>query len=314
MHPTHSIKMYKSILLISSILAVPQFKQAAQFVPASVGAVNLAQANQVDVIASKNPNAAKALLDAADEGLFPDGVTNLLPVTPKQFCANVIGQAGIAQTVGAQFKTGGVACSSSIGGITPARENMVSTLITFPIPGQDLDASKDNLFTVNIKNLVTGFFSNANAMYYLSPQTTNSGKVQGHQHVVAQQMNGNNVLNPRQFVFFKGINQAATDNKGQVLTANIPAGTFTVNGLYRFCSITGADTHQPILSPVLQRGPQDDCVRVNVVNAQGGLSTQAKGVAASAQAALKKTQLVEDQTGILGPAAGKAALQKLATQ
>ncbi|KAJ3348669.1 hypothetical protein HDU91_006523 [Kappamyces sp. JEL0680] len=234
------------------------FVKAPQFVPASVAAVSLAQADKIDQIVAKDPNSKKSqdLLTAADEGLFPAGINNLLPVTPSGFCAPLIGQANIATTVGAQFKKGGVSCSSNIQGMVPAIENMVSTIIVEPKAGVDFDASKDNNFTVQINNLVSGFFSNANAMYYLTPQTLNNGKVQGHQHVVVQQMNGNNVMNPREFQFFKGINQAATDPAGTLLNAAIPAGSFVVNGLYRFCSITGADTHQPILSPILARGPQ----------------------------------------------------------
>jgi hypothetical protein len=221
----------------------------------------------------------------------------------------LIGQNGIVTTVGAQFKSGGVSCSSNIQGLIPAIENMVSTVIISPESGGNFDASIDNNFSVRINNIETGFFSNANALYYLAPQSLNAnGKVEGHQHLVVQQMNGNKVPNPREFQFFKGINQVATDPEGSILSALIPAGSFVVNGLYRFCSISGSNTHQPILSPILEKGPQDDCIRVNVVNAKPGDTAQAKGKVASAQAALKKTSQVKEATGIDPPAEALAAL------
>lgn len=288
--------------------------KAPQFVPASAGAVSLEQADKVVSIATNNLQSgdSKNLLDAADQGLFPTGFNQLLPVQTRDFCAPLVGQANIEAVVGAQFKKGGVSCSSDVQGMIPAIENMVSTIIVEPKAGTNFDASKDNTLTVQINNLVSGFFSNANAMYYLTPQTLSQGKVQGHQHVVVQQLNGDTVPNPREFQFFKGINQVATDPQGNLLTALIPAGTFVVNGLYRFCSITGANTHQPILSPILERGFQDDCVRVNVINAKSGSTAQAKGVVASALAAIAKTETVAKATGLEAPAASLASLKALA--
>jgi hypothetical protein len=31
--------------------------------------------------------------------------------------------------------------------------------------------------------------------------------------------------------------------------------------------MTGTNSHQPVIMPVAQRGAQDDCIRVNVINA-----------------------------------------------
>ena len=69
----------------------------------------------------------------------------------------------------------------------------------------------DNEFSVQLKNVITGFFGNANTMYYLAPQLLKSGTVQGHCHVVAQILddNPNQVPDPQKFQFFKGIETVA---------------------------------------------------------------------------------------------------------
>lgn len=70
-------------------------------------------------------------------------------------------------------------------------------------------------------------------------------------------------LDARKFDFFKGLNEPAV--AGGTLSVNIPAGKLK-DGQYRICSITGTDTHQPVIMPVAQRGSQDDCIRINVQN------------------------------------------------
>ncbi|KAJ3267802.1 hypothetical protein HDV01_004024, partial [Terramyces sp. JEL0728] len=94
-------------------------------------------------------------------------------------------------------------------------------------------------------------------------------------------LDGTNTLDPKKFAFFKGINDAATDPQKRSLSAVVPAGAIKENGAYRVCSITGTDTHQPIISPVQQRGPQDDCIRVNVVGAEN--ADPAKSIVAGNQ-------------------------------
>ena len=112
----------------------------------------------------------------------------------------------------------------------PSVDKMVSSLIVSPKVGQPFDAGTyqntlshtkpltmhlsinvgiDNNFSVQMANVITGFFGNANSMYYLAPQLLNQGTVQGHCHVVAQKLDGNGVPDPKSFQFFKGINTAA---------------------------------------------------------------------------------------------------------
>jgi hypothetical protein len=77
-------------------------------------------------------------------------------------------------------------------------------------------------------------------------------------------------------VFFKGLNDPAVDG---TLSVVIPAGTLPV-GLLRICSISGSESHQPVVMPVAQRGSQDDCIRVEVVNNGSATneSTNSQGV------------------------------------
>jgi hypothetical protein len=110
-------------------------------------------------------------------------------------------------------------------------------------------------------NMNTGFFDDAQKLYYATPQTLDGGKVQGHQHITIQKLSGLSAPDATKFDFFKGLNSLAIDN---VLSVEVPQGVPNP-GVYRICSITGTRGHQPIISPVLRRGPQDDCIRVNVL-------------------------------------------------
>ncbi|KAJ3307864.1 hypothetical protein HDV04_002385, partial [Boothiomyces sp. JEL0838] len=230
--------------------------------------------------ASSSAGTAGAVLD--DNGVLPNGIAALVPLKPQGLCKDLLSQdQGFFAANGTQLKQGGKSCSSNILGITPSVDKMLSTLIVSPQDGADFDVSKNQTVSVDVANLVSGFFSDANKQYYLAPQTLNAGIVQGHQHITIQKLDGTNVLDPKVFAFFKGINDAATDPQKRSLSANVPAGAIKENGAYRICSITGTDTHQPIISPVLQRGPQDDCIRINVVGAEN--ADQGKAIVAGAK-------------------------------
>ncbi|KAI8903555.1 hypothetical protein EDD86DRAFT_214735 [Gorgonomyces haynaldii] len=162
---------------------------------------------------------------------------------------------------------------------------MLSTIIISPKDGETVDASKNFSVTLDVANMVTGFFSDANKDYYLAPQTiVGNGNVEGHQHVTIQKIAGNGALDPTVFAFFKGINDAATDGQGRSLAATVAANSIKESGAYRICTITGSDTHQPVLSPVVQRGPQDDCIRVNIdaSKVQAAADPAAKGAGGAA--------------------------------
>ncbi|KAI8899984.1 hypothetical protein BC833DRAFT_583575 [Globomyces pollinis-pini] len=211
------------------------------------------------------------LINAITNGTaLPNGLKALKPIRPNAFCKQQIKANRLMKPAdGTQFKKGGVTCSSMPLGLITTKKRMVSTLIVSPKDGATIDASKENIIRLDTINMVTGFFSDANTEYYLAPQTLELGVIQGHQHVTIQKLDGNRVLDPKTFAFFKGINEAASDTQGRQLQALMPAGSIKENGNYRICSITGSDTHQPVLSPVQRRGPQDDCIRIKVKGAGG---------------------------------------------
>ncbi|KAI8903557.1 hypothetical protein EDD86DRAFT_214739, partial [Gorgonomyces haynaldii] len=205
---------------------------------------------------------------SGESSALPNGISKIQQFDQTAFCKQF---PEAVRGNGSQLKTGGVGCSDTPQGLLMDINQMASTLIVSPKDGGVFDASINNTVVLDNGNLEAGFFNNPNAEYYLVPQTLNNqGIAQGHQHVTMQKIAGDGALDPTVFAFFKGVNDAEVDPEKRELKANIIAGAIKENGLYRICTITGSDGHQPLLSPVVQRGPQDDCIRVNVINAAGG--------------------------------------------
>jgi hypothetical protein len=175
-------------------------------------------------------------------------------------------------------------------GDIPAKTSMVSCIITNPQQnGAEIPSDTDFNITVQVENLVAGSFTNADATYYAAPQALSGGKVVGHTHVTVQDLGKNlnptQPLDPTQFAFFKGINDAGDGQGGltAVVAGGLPAGN------YRVCTMTSASNHQPVLMPVAQRGTPDDCTKF-VVSGNGNTKNIAandgsKGIAAAAAAA-----------------------------
>ena len=170
-------------------------------------------------------------------------------------------------------------------GDIPAKTAMVSSVITFPTTGGKAIAS-DTTFNISVQmsNLVAGSFTNADATYYAAPQFLQGGQIVGHTHVTVQDLgnslNPTQALDPTQFAFFKGINDAG-NGKGllqAVVTGGLPAGN------YRVCTMASASNHQPVLMPVAQRGTADDCTKF-VVSGSGTTANAASNNGSGGQAA-----------------------------
>jgi transcription initiation factor TFIID subunit 15 len=173
-------------------------------------------------------------------------------------------------------------------GEIPSSQNMISTIITNPGPGDTIAANQDFTVNVQVANLVAGSFTNPDSTYYAAPQALSGGKIVGHTHVTIQSL-GNNIATTTPpdagtFAFFKGINDAGNGNGGlsAAVTGGLPAG------VYRVCTMTSASNHQPVTMPVsrqsinryllltvvsqlAQRGAQDDCNKFTVTD--GGANT-----------------------------------------
>lgn len=109
-------------------------------------------------------------------------------------------------------------------GDIPAKNKMISSVITSPKNGQTVQANQNFTISVQTQNLQAGSFTNADSTYYAAPQQLNAqGQVIGHTHITVQDMG--NSLNPTQppdptqFAFFKGINDAG-NGKG-LLSAEV---------------------------------------------------------------------------------------------
>uniref|UniRef100_A0A1D1Z5S6 Elongation factor Tu n=1 Tax=Anthurium amnicola TaxID=1678845 RepID=A0A1D1Z5S6_9ARAE len=149
-------------------------------------------------------------------------------------------------------------------GEVPDVDKMVSTLIRSPRNNQVLIANKPFTIKTETINLETGFFDDPVKQYYIFPQTLNKkGIIQGHNHVTIQKLIRNEIPDPRNIAFFKGLNDKAENGILSVKVENgLPAGK------YRLCTMVSSFAHQPVLMPIAQRGAQDDCVRFTVRNSK----------------------------------------------
>ena len=81
-------------------------------------------------------------------------------------------------------------------GDIPSQNNMISSIIVNPAPGQNIQANTPFDIAVRVANLQAGSFTNPTNTYYSAPQTLNGGKIVGHTHVTVQSLG--NDLNPQQ--------------------------------------------------------------------------------------------------------------------
>ncbi|KAI9659259.1 MAG: hypothetical protein M1829_006599 [Trizodia sp. TS-e1964] len=171
---------------------------------------------------------------------------------------------GKTLTNGLQVLTG--SCNGIPMGDIPARTNMVSQIITSPLPGSASNLKANQTFTISVQtaNLNAGTFTNPQTTYYAAPQQLSGGNIIGHTHITVQDlgkdMNPTAPLRAETFSFFLGVNDKG-NGKG-LLSATVKGGLKAGN--YRICVMGAASNHQPVLSPVAQRGGQDDCIRMKI--------------------------------------------------
>jgi hypothetical protein len=146
-------------------------------------------------------------------------------------------------------------------GDIPSTSNQPSAKFSFPTNMANIEPNTPFVITMNIANLDTGNFVNAESNYFAAPQQlSSSGQVIGHTHFVVESLSSltqTTPTDPTKFAFFKGVNEAAVDGSVNAnVTAGLPAGTYKVS------SINTAANHQPVLGPVAQHGSFDDVVYV----------------------------------------------------
>jgi hypothetical protein len=165
--------------------------------------------------------------------------------------------AGQDITNGAQVKEG--SCNPvPMGDIIP-QANMPSSKFQFPQNFAKIPANQPFTAEIAVQNMDTGFFTNAQKNYFSAPQQLNGqGILIAHSHIVIQPMNdfdSPNILDPLDFVFFKGLNAPAQNG---VLSADVTDGV--PPGKYRMGSIHSSANHAPAVAAVAQHGYFDDIV------------------------------------------------------
>lgn len=178
-------------------------------------------------------------------------------------------QNGVPLTNGSQIVNG--SCNPTPMGRILGKNVMPATKFLFPA---NLDTSlvENQTFTVQLimTNLQTGFFANPETNFMAAPaQVNDKGHLVGHSHIVIQKipsLNSTDVLDPREFAFFQGLNDPAENS---ILSANVTGGLPA--GDYRIGSITTAANHQPALVAIAQHGMLDDMVYFTV-QPKGGSS------------------------------------------
>ncbi|KAI6133872.1 hypothetical protein EV401DRAFT_1583299 [Pisolithus croceorrhizus] len=157
--------------------------------------------------------------------------------------------------------TGG-SCNPAPMGVIPSSANMPSAKFVNPSNFATIPPNQDFTVQLAIQGMQTGFFVNADTNYFAAPQQLNAqGQIQGHSHVVIEQLDSltqTTPLNPSNFAFFKGLNNAAQNG---VLSTTVQGGL--PEGVYKLSSINTASNHQPLLVPVAQHGSLDDAVYVS---------------------------------------------------
>ncbi|KAJ3724277.1 hypothetical protein DFJ43DRAFT_597770 [Lentinula guzmanii] len=198
-------------------------------------------------------------------------------------------QGDLPITSGKQITTG--SCNPAPIGTIPSVQNMPSAKFSNPANGATMPADTAFTITMNINNLDTGNFVNANENYFAAPQQLNGqGQIIGHTHVVIEALSDlaqTTPTNPQQFAFFKGVNTAAVNG---AVTADVTSGVPA--GAYRLCSINSSSNHQPVIVPIAQHGSLDDCVYFTATN--GGTASNA--TAAAGTAATGATATASDAT------------------
>ncbi|KAJ3789404.1 hypothetical protein GGU10DRAFT_372215 [Lentinula aff. detonsa] len=214
-------------------------------------------------------------------------------------------QTGMPITNGLQITTG--SCNPAPIGTIPSVDNMPSSKFAFPTNMGNVTGNTAFTIQLNMNNLDTGNFVNANENYFAAPQQLNSnGQIIGHTHVVIEAINGlsdTTPTDPQKFAFFKGINTAAVN--GQVtadVTSGVPVGT------YRICTINSSSNHQPTIVPIAQHGSLDDCV---YFTASGGPATPpASSAAATATTAAASAASAATDASATTAAAAAATTSK----
>ncbi|KAJ3256157.1 hypothetical protein HK103_005726 [Boothiomyces macroporosus] len=198
---------------------------------------------------------------------LPSGIQQVTVTPQADFCK----QSGVGEAAGQQQQSGRM-CASTVQGLLPDVNKMVSSMISQPASGATVDAAQGFDIVFKTQNLQTGFVADLEKQYLLIPQTVdpNTGFIQGHAQVSIQKIpNAQEAVPASSVEFFQVLDTKPGANGLTTFKVNVPAGAIKTNGVHRICTVSATASGQQVLMPVAQRGAQDDCIRVTVNNATG---------------------------------------------
>ncbi|KAJ3053080.1 hypothetical protein HK097_005114 [Rhizophlyctis rosea] len=166
---------------------------------------------------------------------------------------------GKKATNGRQLDDG--SCNPLPMGDLPSINNMVSSIIIYPAPGDVVRAYKNFTVTLRTANLAGASANNDKTNNFGSPQHLDeNGYVVGHTHVTVQYMGPDlkpqRPLDTKKFAFFLALNtEFHKDGSAEVEVQGLKPGG------YRVCTMATQAGHQPVVMPVADRGHVDDCTK-----------------------------------------------------
>ncbi|KAL7416409.1 hypothetical protein BDY24DRAFT_233534 [Mrakia frigida] len=211
--------------------------------------------NNNNLQASLTLDASQIQSNLANNGQDPPVAGQVASLTSTNNFINFCATTNLALTNGNQVIAG--SCNPTPMGSIIAQGKAPSCKFSNPKNGDTIAADTTFTMTMNIVNLQTGSFTNAQKTYFAAPaQLNGNGILIGHSHVVIESIASLDSTTPAdttKFAFFKGLNNAA--NNG-VLSATVTGGLPA--GFYKMSSINSAANHQPALVGVAQHGSLDD--------------------------------------------------------
>ncbi|KAL7416636.1 hypothetical protein BDY24DRAFT_336407, partial [Mrakia frigida] len=148
----------------------------------------------------------------ANDGQDPPVDGQVASLTSTNNFINFCATTNLALTNGEQVVAG--SCNPTIMGSIIAQNNAPSCKFSNPKNGDNIAADTTFTMTMNIANLQTGSFTNAQKTYFGAPaQLNGQGILIGHSHVVIEEIDALDSTTPAdttKFAFFKGLNVSRT--------------------------------------------------------------------------------------------------------
>jgi len=217
-----------------------------------------------------DPSQSSLSLDPAviSTGFQDNGQNNVTGPTqvPSQTSSN--NWINFCKTVNVPLTNGqqvhGGSCNAAPIGVIPSVDNMPSAKFIFPPNFAAVQANETFSIKIAINHLDTGWSTSSQTSYMSAPVVVNAGgDVMGHVHVVIEHVTGfgqTTPTDPRTFVFYRMVAGLAVNG---VLSSDVTGGLPA--GYYRIATWSVGANHQPIASPVAQRGTMGDMVYFSVI-------------------------------------------------